>query len=227
MFRLVSIPRVAAICLVFLTMTMGLGSAAPRSGPDRKYFYHFENEKFDTSLIDLAVNDSGRGTLRFRSKDADGVVENPVALKPETVALLRHLYTELAYLAGGERYQSKYDYPHLGTVTIGIADSDGERKTVFNFTQHPVMSKLLDLFRNIAIQELSYFRFELALRYYPLDAPKQLSALESNLKARRIPEPDRFVPVLKEILNSEQMLLIAKRQAGKILKEIEKPASKP
>lgn len=227
MFRLVSIPLFAAVCLVFFSIANAPCIAAPRSGPARKYFYHFENEKFDTSLVDLAVDDSGRGTIRFRSKDADGVVENPVALRPETVASLRQLYTELAYLAGGERYQSKYDYPHLGTVTIGIADSDGERKTVFNFTQHPVMSKLLDLFRNIATQELSYFRFELALRYYPLDAPKQLSALESNLKTRRIPEPDRFVPVLKEILNSEQMLLIAKRQAEKLLKEIEKPASKP
>lgn len=226
MFGFLTIPRFGVVVVLLLTAAISPALTARQSGPARKYLYHFENPQFDTSLIEIEVSDSGKGLFRFRNKDAEGVIENELDLKPSTISALRQSYGSLSYLEGDESYQSKYDYPHLGTVTIGVVDSKGERKTVFNFTQHPLMSKLLVLFRNIATQELSYFRIVLDLRHYPLDIPKELTALESNLKGKRIPEPERFVPLLKEILNSEQTLLIAKRQAGKLLKEIEKSASR-
>lgn len=185
------------------------------------YLYRFENEKFTTPLQEVEFDGSGRGKFRFKKKDGDEIV-NDLMLSQALLTQIQSLFGQLNFLSSQEDYQHKKDFSHLGTVTISQSRGGKNRKVKFNYTDNSAMSQLRDIFQNIVTQETRFFEIEVVRETDPISTPTQMRLLDDDLRSKRIADPYRFVPLLKDIRLDEAVPLIARNHADRLLKAINK-----
>lgn len=185
------------------------------------YRYLFENPRFTTPVQELEFDGSGQGRFRFKRKDSDEIV-NKLAVSSEVLTRLQLLFDDMNFLASNEGYQHKKDFSHLGNMTITYSRDGKERTVKFNYTDNQSMSRLNDIFRNIVTQETRIFELEAVIANDPISAPAQLRMLESELKSKRVADPHRFDPILKNIKLDEGVPLIARNHADRLLLMISK-----
>ncbi|MGE0882228.1 MAG: hypothetical protein AB7P14_01670 [Blastocatellales bacterium] len=186
-----------------------------------RFYYLFENERFTTPLQEVKFDGAGHGTFRFKRKDSDEIV-NELDVSPVLLSQIQLLFSDLNFLESNVDYQHKKDFSHLGTVTIAMSRDGKERMVKFNYTDNTAMSKLRELFQNLAIQETRVFEMETVRSNDPISTPAQLRMLESELRSKHIADPNRFVPILKDIKLDEGVPLIARNHAERLLQSIKK-----
>lgn len=185
------------------------------------YHYLFENPRFTTPLQELEFDGAGQGRFRFKRKDGDEIV-NKLSVSQEVLSQIQLLLDDMNFLASGEDYQHKKDFSHLGNMTISHSRGGKERTVKFNYTENQSLSRLSDIFRNIVTQETRIFELEAVIASDPISAPAQLRMLESELKSKRVADPRRFDPILKNIKQDEGVPLIARNHADRLLQMISK-----
>lgn len=196
-------------------------AVAASSSSSTIYRYLFENEKFTTQRVIVEFDESGHGKFSFTKKDSDEVT-NELQVSRTLTAEVRALLEEMNFLDSTEDYQYKKDFSHLGNISITYARQGRERTVKFNYTSSQPLNRLVEIFRNIATQEERVFEIENVRAADPLSTPAQLRLLESELRSRRIAEPDRLAPLLEEIRLDEGLPLIARNHAERLLKSIRK-----
>jgi hypothetical protein len=194
-------------------------SAQSRAGTS--YNYLFENERFTTPLIQVSIDGEGRGKFRFRRKGGDEIV-NDLVVTPALVNRIQGLFDQLRFLESTEDYQFKKDFSHLGRMTITLRKGGGERSATFNYTTNPTLNELAEIFRNIATQENRVFEIETIRANDPISTPAQLRLLDQELRGKHIAEPQRLIPLLKDIKEDESVPLIARNHAERLLQLIAK-----
>ncbi|MFN7928733.1 MAG: hypothetical protein U0Y68_12445 [Blastocatellia bacterium] len=190
-----------------------------------RFHYLFENEKFTTPWIEIEFGVDGKGEFRFRKKEDGQLREpiiNPLQVSSNLIVQINALLAEANFLESEENYQHKKDFSHLGTITIDIARDGKQRKVTFNYTENLAMSKLANLFRNLATQETRIFELEAVRQNDPISMPAQLRFLDSELRSKSIADPERFVTLLQDLKSDESVPLIARNHAERLLKEIKK-----
>ncbi len=221
-----------AVFAVLLLLTFpALSSAQARIEPSKlsgsdgassaHYRYVFENPRFTTPVQEVEFDGAGQGKFRFKRKDSDEIV-NQLTVSATVLAQIQASLDELNFLSSQEKYQHKKDFSHLGTMTITFARNGKGRTISFNYTDNPGLNRLSDIFRNLVTQETRIFEMETVLANDPISMPAQLRLLESELKSRRIADPQRFVPMLKNLKLDESVPLIARNHAERLLQAIRK-----
>lgn len=186
-----------------------------------RYHYLFENERFTTPLQEIELDDQGQGSFRFKRKDSDET-ELEMRVSASLLSQIQMLFDSLNFLSSKEDYQHKKDFSHLGTVTISHSRGGQDRTVKFNYTTNELMNQLREIFQNIATQETRIYELEAIRANDPLSSPAQLRLLESELKSKHIADPQRFVPILKDLELDESVPLITRNHAGRLLKTINK-----
>ncbi|HKX28111.1 MAG TPA: hypothetical protein VJ302_10485 [Blastocatellia bacterium] len=198
-------------------------SPAPGGGEhgSEHYRYLFENERFTTPLQELEFDGSGQGQFRFKRKESDEIV-NKLEVSSAVLSQLQSLFGELNFLSSTEDYQHKKDFSHLGQITITFAHGGKERSVTFNYTENPSLNRITDIFRNLVTQETRVFEIDTIRASDPISTPAQLRLLESELRSKRIADPQRLVPMLEELKLDESVPLIARNHADRLLQLIKK-----
>ncbi|MEW6213425.1 MAG: hypothetical protein AB1631_34340, partial [Acidobacteriota bacterium] len=179
------------------------------------FSYKFENPRFvHLPLIEIDLDSSGKGKLRFKRNESDDIIELDFNLMPGTLARIRQLYSETGFLTSTENYQSKKDFSHLGWITLTAHQGEQSRQTRFNYTTNLQIDELATIFRAIATQQIQLFDIENVQQYQPLDLASQLDALENDLRLERIAEPESLLAALREIAANDTALLIARNKAS-------------
>jgi hypothetical protein len=186
-----------------------------------RYHYLFENERFTTPLQEVEFNGGGRGKFRFVRKGGEEIV-NTLQISAKLLSQIQTIFDSLNFLDGNEEYQHKKDFSHLGKMTITMVRNGRERSTSFNYTDNQAMSRLVDIFRNIATQETRVFEIETVRSTDPISTPAQMRLLENELKSNHIADPQRIVPLLQEIKADDSVPLIARNHAERLLQQINK-----
>jgi len=210
-----------ALSQTSIELNQSLTGAERGSTSGSHYRYLFENPRFTTPVQELEFDGSGQGKFRFKRKDADEVV-NKLSLSPEVLSQIQLILDDMNFLASDEDYQHKKDFSHLGNMTIGYSREGKERTVKFNYTENQSMNRLSDIFRNIVTQETRIFELEAVIANDPISAPAQLRMLENELKSKRVADPHRFDPILKNIKLDEGVPLIARNHADRLLQMISK-----
>ena len=210
-----------ALSQTTIELNQSLTGAERGSTSGSHYRYLFENPRFTTPVQELEFDGSGQGKFRFKRKDADEVV-NKLSLSPEVLSQIQLILDDMNFLASDEDYQHKKDFSHLGNMTIGYSREGKERTVKFNYTENQSMNRLSDIFRNIVTQETRIFELETVIANDPISAPAQLRMLENELKSKRVADPHRFDPILKNIKLDEGVPLIARNHADRLLQMIRK-----
>ena len=186
-----------------------------------RYRYLFENERFTTPLQEVEFDGQGRGQFRFKRKDS-GEIINKLEVSSTVLSQIQSLFDAMNFLSSNEEYQHKKDFSHLGKMTISLASNGKERTVSFNYTDNQNMSGLTQIFRNIATQETRVFELDAVRNSDPISTPSQLRYLDNELRSKSIADPQRFVPILKDIQMDESIPLIARNHAERLLQLIRK-----
>jgi len=118
--------------------------------------------------------------------------------------------------------QASKDFAHLGTYKLGMSDRDRQRTAEFNWSSNPHAWSLAQEYRRIADQAIFIFDITVARENQPLNTPGLMKQLESMYNRNGLSDPRQLVPLLKELRTDAHIPLIARNQAERLLKKIEK-----
>jgi hypothetical protein len=187
-----------------------------------KYTYEFSQPKFYVKHIVLEHDANGRGTITFERLNEDVPVTEPIELSAAALARINAAWQGLQFLDSNEDYQSNKQFPHLGTMRIGMERGDRKRVAEFNWTNNRDASTLVDEYRKAADQAIWVFDIAIARENQPLNAPKLMEAMESMLKRNAVSDPRQLLKLLQDISTDEHVPLIARNHALRLIKQIQK-----
>jgi hypothetical protein len=208
---------------VLQSSSKAVQESKPEADSDGASFsYKFENTRFYIPLIEVDLSSDGSGELRFKRGESDEIIDRKLKLLPATIARVRELYERAHFLTSDKEYQDEKDFSHLGWVSLSMRQGERERKVRFNYTPNLEIRELTDIFRAIATQDMHLFDIETSQQYQPLNLPRLLDVLESDLKGQRVAEPEQMLPALKEIESNDTQPLIARNHATRLADSIKK-----
>jgi hypothetical protein len=186
------------------------------------YFYEFSRPGFIVSQIWIEHDGTGKGKITFKKGEFDEAISDPINVSQVGLDRINAALTALDFVNSTDNYQYEKDYSHLGNVTIRIKKEGHERTAKFNWTENKDAKALADEYRKISNQYLWMFDINLDRENQPLDAPRQMDALDSLLQRGEVSDPKQLVPFLKELSNDERIPLIARNHATRLITQIEK-----
>jgi hypothetical protein len=187
-----------------------------------KYTYEFSQPRFYVKHIVLEHDANGRGTVTFERLNEDVSVTEPITLSPATLARITAAWQALQFLDSQTDYQSSKQFPHLGTMRIGMQRGERKRVAEFNWTNNNDASKLVSEYRKAADQAILIFDISIARQNQPLNAPKLMEVIESLLNRDGLSDPQQLLPLLKDLSTDEHVPLIARNHALRLIKKIQK-----
>ena len=187
-----------------------------------KYSYEFTQPKFYVKHVVLEHDANGRGTVTFERLNEDTPVTEPIELSATALARISAAWQALRFLDSSTDYQSNKQFPHLGTMRIGMERGERKRVAEFNWTNNSDAQTLVDEYRKAADQAIWVFDIAIARENQPLNAPKLMEAMESMLKRNAVSDPHQLVKLLQELSTDEHVPLIARNHALRLIKQIQK-----
>jgi hypothetical protein len=187
-----------------------------------KYTYEFSQPKFVVKHILLEHDANGRGTVTFERLNEDTSIVEPLELSSTALERIRSSWQALQFLDTQESYQADKQFPHLGTMRIGMQRGDRKRVAEFNWTNNPHASTLANEYRKAADQAILIFDISVARENQPLNAPKLMEAMESMLKRDMLSDPRQLLKLLQDLSTDEHIPLIARNHALRLIKKIQK-----
>ncbi len=196
--------------------------SAPAKTDPVKYTYEFSQPKFYVKHIVLEHDENGRGTITFERLNEDVTISEPIELSTSALARINALWQALQFLDSDKNYQSDKQFPHLGTMRIGMQRGERKRVAEFNWTNNSDASKLVNEYRKASDQALLVFDISIARENQPLNAPKLMELFESLLKRDGLSDPRQLLKLLQDMSTDEHIPLIARNHALRLIKQIEK-----
>ena len=187
-----------------------------------KYSYEYSQPTFYVKHIRLEHDANGRGTVTFERLNEDTPVTEPLELSPDALARINTAWQGLRFLESETNYQADKQFPHLGTMKIGMQRGDRQRVAEFNWTNNTDAETLENEYRKAADQAILIFDISIARENQPLNAPKLLEGMESLLRRNALSDPRQLIKLLQDLSTDEHIPLIARNHALRLIKKIEK-----
>jgi hypothetical protein len=187
-----------------------------------KYSYEFSQPKFYVKHIVLEHDANGRGTVTFERLNEDTPVVEPIELSAAARGRISSAWQALQFLESNTDYQANKQFPHLGTMRIGMQRGERKRVAEFNWTNNSEASTLVSEYRKAADQAILIFDISIARQNQPLNMPKLMEAMESLLKRDALSDPRQLLKLLQDLSTDEHVPLIARNHALRLIKQIKK-----
>jgi len=187
-----------------------------------KYSYEFSQPKFYIKHIVIEHDANGRGTVTFERLNEDVPVVEPLELSTTALGRITASWQALRFLDSDTNYQADKQFPHLGTMRIGMQRGERKRVAEFNWTNNSAASALVSEYRRAADQAILVFDIAVARENQPLNAPKLMEVMESLLRRNGLSDPRQLLKLLEDISTDEHVPLIARNHALRLIKQIQK-----
>ena len=189
---------------------------------DARYSYEFKQPDFLVSRIQIEHDARGRGQITFLRKGQDDPFTEEFELSEAALSRVKALWEALKFLESETDYQSEKQFPHLGTVSVGLKRNGRSRTATWNWTNEPSAKALANEYWRAADQAILVFDISVSRENLPLEAPKLMDRLDLLLTRGGLSDPKQLVPLLRDLSTDERVPLIARNHAGRLLKKIEK-----
>ncbi len=187
-----------------------------------KYSYEFNQPDFYVRHILIEHDATGRGKITFERKNEETPFDEPIELSTGTIGRLLGLWDSLRFLHSTEDYHSPNPFPHLGRMKLRMERYVKKRTAEFNWTNNREASALVTEYRRLADQAILIFDIGIARENQPLNTPKLLEHLETLLNRNELSDPYQLVALLGELTTDDHVPLMARNQATRLLKKIQK-----
>jgi hypothetical protein len=168
---------------------------------------------------------NAKGEITFKRRQADTVTQ-PIELSATAREKFVSLLSATNYLEHPETFESGRKIADLGAKRLTIETASGKREGTFNYSLRKDITDLSTFFESLINQETMMFDITNAIQFERLSIPKRLEQVQNELKANRIADPERLVPMLERIEKDSQIMNYARAEAGKIKKQIQTPPKK-
>ncbi len=187
-----------------------------------KFGYCHENTRGPYEMQCVELDAEAKGGVKFKRRDAE-TVNMPIQLSASAAARFLALLSATGYLDRPETFESGRKVANLGAKRVMIELPAGRREATFNYSMRKDVTDLSNFFENLISQETISFDMTNAMQFDRLSIPKRLEQLETELKANRIADPERLIPLLERIETDQRLMNFARSQAGKIKKQLQQP----
>jgi hypothetical protein len=198
------------------------GGGSAKAADDVSYSYEFAQPEFDVRHVVVEHDAAGHGRITFERKNEEKPLTEPLDISPSAFARIVSAWEGLKFLDSSASYQTDKQFPHLGTYHLRMKRGARERVAEFNWTNNDQASALIKEYRRITEQQLFVFDIEIARQYQPSETVRVLRRLEILLDRDEISDKSTLAPLLGDLTNDERIPLIARNQAARLLKRIEK-----
>lgn len=196
--------------------------ADTKAAEDVRYTYEFKQPLFQIPRILIEHDAAGRGRISFEHKNMTETFTEPVELSSDALKRVSQLWDSLRFLDSNTEYQSEKEFPHQGTQSISMQQGTRRRTAEFNWTNDRNAFLLVTEYRRIADQSLFIFDINVARESDPLGTPRLLKNLDALLARNGLSDPRQIIPLLRDLATDERLPLIARHQAERLLKKIDK-----
>ncbi len=187
-----------------------------------KFTYEFTQPEFFVRHIFIEHDAGGHGRITFERLHQDAAIVEPVELSATALARISSLWRSLNFLDSTQDYQAERQFPHLGTMRLGMEDAGRKRIAEFNWTKNDGALALTTEYRRVADQAILVFDISVARETQPLNGPKLMEELELQLKRNGLSDPKQMLPILRDITSDEHLPLIARNHAARLIKKLDK-----
>ncbi|PYR99320.1 MAG: hypothetical protein DMG16_18275 [Acidobacteria bacterium] len=187
------------------------------------FSYCHENTRgtYEIQCIQLDAEATGEATFKRRQAETVNV---PIQLSQPAREKFMALLAATNYLDHPETFESGKKIADLGAKRLTIEMPGGNREATFNYSLRKDVTDLSAFFEGLINQETLGFDIRNAMQFEKLSIPKRLEQVENELKANRISDPDRLIPMLERIEADQQIVNYARMQAARIKKRIQTAA---
>ena len=187
------------------------------------FSYCHENTRGPYEIQCIQLDAEGKGEVKFKRRQAE-TVNVPIQLSQLAREKFIALLAATNYLDHPETFESGKKIADLGPKRLTIELPGGNREATFNYSLRKDVTDLSSFFEGLINQETLGFDIRNAMQFEKLSIPKRLEQVENELKANRISDPDRLIPMLEKIEADQQIVNYARMQAGRIKKRIQTAA---
>jgi hypothetical protein len=202
-------------------LTAAQENAANRADEPR-YTYEFSQPDFDVRRVRIEHDAAGRGQITFERKNEEQPITEPLEISPSAFARIVSAWESLHFLDSDASYQADKHFANMGTVRLRMKRGTRERTAEFDWTNNEQASALRREYQRITEQELFVFDINVARQYQPSETVRILKRLEILLDRDEVSDKTLLAPLLSDLSNDERIPLIARNQAARLLKKIEK-----
>jgi hypothetical protein len=139
---------------------------------------------------------------------------------------LNGAFERLDFLNSTEDYGVKKASVATGTISITLSEGTRSRTASFSWTENPDAKILMDEYRKISNEFTWKFEMKVARENQPLETPRLMARFSSLYESKELSDPPHFLPLLKTLAVDEILPLIARNDAQRLVKEIEKAEEK-
>jgi hypothetical protein len=184
------------------------------------FTYCHENSRGPYELQCVQLDPNAKGEVKFKRREAETVNVRIQLSDPARERFLAVL-AGTNYLDHPETFESGKKIADLGAKHLTLEMAGGKREGTFNYSLRKDVTELSTFFEGLINQETLVFDVQNAMQFEKLSIPKRLERIETEIKANRVSDPERLVPLLEKIETDQQIMNYARTQAGKIKKEIQ------
>ena len=189
------------------------------------FTYCHDNTRGIYEMQCVQLDSEANGEIKFKRRQAE-TVSQLIQLSPAGRERFVSLLAATNFLDHPETFESGRKIADLGLKRLTIEMPSGKREGTFNFSLRKDITDLSAFFEGLINQETIGFDIANAMQYERLSIPKRLEQVENELKANRIGDPERLIPILEKIEADPQILNYARAQAGRIKKQIQAAVTK-
>ncbi|MFL6230604.1 MAG: hypothetical protein ACJ741_17675 [Pyrinomonadaceae bacterium] len=197
------------------------GDAAKRAGVVL-YSYEFSQPDFIVRRVRIEHDASGRGTITFERKNEERPLTEKLDITPSAFARIVAAWEGLKFLDSDASYQSDKHFANMGTIRLSMRRGTRERTTEFDWTNNEQAASLRREYQRLTDQQLFIFDMDIARQYQPSETVSLLKRLEILVDRDEVSDKSALTPLLNDLTTDERIPLIARNQAARLLKKIEK-----
>ena len=184
------------------------------------FTYCHENTRGPYEMQCIQLDAEAKGEVKFKRRQAE-TVNVPIQLSDAAREKFIAVVAGTNYLDHPETFESGKKIADLGAKHVTIEMAGGKREATFNYSMRKDVTELSTFFEGLINQETLGFDIRNAMQFEKLSIPKRLEQVENELKANRISDPDRLIPMLEKIETDRQVMNYARSQAARIKKQIQ------
>ncbi len=173
---------------------------------------------YETQCVELKP--TGDGDVRFKRREAESVSVQ-ITLSGRAKDRFLSVLEGVNYLEQGSTYESGKKVADLGLKRLTVQLPSGKREATFNYSSRKDVTDLVNFFEALINRETIGFDIDNAMQFERLSIPKRLEMIENELKANRIADPPRLIPLLEKIEADQRLMNFARTRATKIKQQIQ------
>jgi len=203
--------RRASLALALLVLSVAPHTAVNASPDAATITFRKTFKSSYPEFVEIKVNEAGSGTYDIRQLNEDPSPQ-PLEIGPPLAQKIFGLAGKLHNFDGVD-LEVHHKIASLGEKTFRYERGAEMHTVTFNYTVDESANQLLGVFQSLVRQETDLSDLQRTLRFDRLGVNDVVIHVEADYDAKMLPEPERFLATLDQVVTDQRIVDIARQRA--------------